>query len=142
MTPAKLKHKNKDRVTTTLPPGGVKLSYYPWIFAALFSLLFLPCLPPRLAAQTLTEGFKKIPIDVNGIPFNQFVAIVQDREGFLWLSTGEELLKYDGYEAKVYRNNPKDSTSLGHPYVRKLYVDTQGELWAGHKKGLSRYKGN
>ncbi|HMP25927.1 MAG TPA: two-component regulator propeller domain-containing protein [Saprospiraceae bacterium] len=111
-----------------------------WIFAALFSFLFLPSLPARLAAQSPAGGFTKIPIEVNGIPFNQFVAIVQDSEGFLWLSTGEELLKYDGYEAKVYRNNPKDPTSLDHNNVRTLYVDAQGALWAGHEKGLSRYK--
>lgn len=104
-----------------------------------FCLAFL-VLPFRSFSQDQELGFKKISIEQNGIPFNQFAAIIQDREGFLWLSTREELLKYDGYEAKVYKNNPEDSTSLGNNNVRKLYVDAQGDLWAGHKKGLSRYR--
>jgi signal transduction histidine kinase/ligand-binding sensor domain-containing protein/CheY-like chemotaxis protein/AraC-like DNA-binding protein len=137
----KLQYKCKARFTPLLF-SSVRLSYDLWIFAAKISLLFLLCLPARLAAQSFPEGFKKVPIEVNGISFNEFRAVVQDREGFLWLSTGNELLKYDGYEAKVFRHNPNDATSLGDPYVRKLYVDTQGALWAGHKKGLSRYKKN
>jgi len=69
-----------------------------WIFAALFCFLFLPCLPTRLAAQSPAEGFKKIPIEVNGIPFNQFVAIVQDREGFLWLRKQRKITSpFDSY---------------------------------------------
>ena len=127
---------------TTFLLNSIKLKYYLWRFATKFSLLSLLCLPTHLAAQSPTEGFKKIPIEVNGIPINHCGAIAQDREGFLWLSAGEELLKYDGYEAKVYQNNPKDATSLAHNDVSELYVDAQGELWAGHKKGLSRYKKN
>ncbi|MEZ5039164.1 MAG: ATP-binding protein [Saprospiraceae bacterium] len=113
-------------------------------FALIFivSYLIFLALPYRSFAQDQEFGFQKVPIEVNGIPFTQFVAIVQDQEGFLWLSTGEELLKYDGYEVEVYKHSLEDSTSLSDNMVGKLYVDTQGDLWVGHNIGLSRYKKN
>jgi len=67
---------------------------------------------------------------------------VQDQEGFLWLSTNQELLKFDGYEVEIYRHDPEDSTSLTGNHVGKLFVDTEGNLWAGNTKGLSRYRPN
>jgi len=67
---------------------------------------------------------------------------VQDQEGFLWLSTNKELLKFDGYEVEIYRHDPEDTTSLADNNIGKLFVDTGGNLWAGHTKGLSRYNPN
>lgn len=102
-----------------------------------FLLVFL--LPSLLGAQVNVEDFKKIPIEDNGVPFNQFVAIVQDKEGFLWLSTYDELLRYDGYNVKIYKNNAADPSSLADNQVEKLFVDSHGDLWAGTGQGLSRF---
>lgn len=112
-------------------------------FVCLFVFLplaFLVLPDVRCFAQGQEFGFQKVPIEVNGIPFTQFISIIQDQEGFLWLSTGQELLKYDGYEVEIYKHNPEDSTSLGGQDVVKMHIDAEGYLWAGHKKGLSRYE--
>ena len=44
--------------------------------------------------------------------FNPFETIFQDKYGFLWFGTTDGLNRYDGYEFKVYKNIPGDSTSL------------------------------
>ena len=67
------------------------------------------------------------------------VAIAQDQEGFIWLSTSLGLAKYDGYEFKIYRSIPGDSTSLLGGWMNSLFVDYTGDLWVGSKLGLSRY---
>lgn len=67
-------------------------------FVSLFGFLplaFLVLPDVRCFAQGQEFGFQKVPIEVNGIPFTQFISIIQDQEGFLWLSTGQELLKYE-----------------------------------------------
>ncbi len=90
-------------------------------------------------SQSSTESFVNVPIEANGVPFSQFVAIAQDSEGFLWLSTYENLLKYDGYEVEVHGYNPEDSTSLAGDRIGALFLDSRGTLWVGHNRGVSRY---
>jgi ligand-binding sensor domain-containing protein/signal transduction histidine kinase len=65
--------------------------------------------------------------------------IYQDRYGFLWLATQEGLNRYDGYEFRVYKNNPSDSTSLSHSWTWHIQEDTLGYLWVGCWIGLNRY---
>jgi signal transduction histidine kinase/CheY-like chemotaxis protein/AraC-like DNA-binding protein/ligand-binding sensor domain-containing protein len=39
--------------------------------------------------------------------------MAQDDDGFLWFSTSNGLNRYDGYEFRVFRNDPYDSLSIG-----------------------------
>jgi signal transduction histidine kinase/DNA-binding response OmpR family regulator/ligand-binding sensor domain-containing protein len=71
----------------------------------------------------------------DGLPTNQIRSnVVRDRQGFAWFSTSNGLVRYDGYECKVY---PEFS------YKREaiiLDVDTKGRLWIGtFGAGLSLY---
>jgi hypothetical protein len=38
--------------------------------------------------------------------------MAQDDDGFLWFSTSNGLNRYDGYEFRVFRNDPYDSLSI------------------------------
>ena len=42
----------------------------------------------------------------DGLSQDRVFAIMQDRLGFMWLSTGEGLNRYDGHSFVVYKNNP------------------------------------
>lgn len=86
-------------------------------------------------------NFDKIPIEIDGVPYNSnVVAITQDHIGFLWLATASGLIKYDGYQFKIYKNIPGDSKSLINDFTESLYVDYTGDLWIGTAYGLSRYE--
>ena len=91
------------------------------------------------SAQSNNLKFQKVLLEVNGISYNTIAAITQDKEGYLWISTNEGVVRYDGYESKMYQHNPKDSTSIGHDVIEALYVDETGTLWAATIEGLSRY---
>jgi len=92
------------------------------------------------SAQSNHLKFQKVQLEINGVPYNTVAAITQDKEGYLWISTNEEgVIRYDGYESKMYLHNPKDSTAIGHNKVQDLYVDETGILWAATIVGLSRY---
>lgn len=64
---------------------------------------------------------------------------LQDTLGFIWLGTKDGLNRYDGNSFKVFRNEPEDSTTIGNGYIRCLYKDRQGRMFAGTQRGLYQY---
>lgn len=76
----------------------------------------------------------------DGLSQSRILAIVQDREGFVWFGTGEGLCRFDGFDFKVFQNEPDDPTSLPHGMINDLLLDRQGHLWVGSLWGLSRYE--
>ena len=75
----------------------------------------------------------------NGLPNPTVYALLQDKYGFLWIATGDGLCRYDGYEFKVYKNNPNDSTSLPSNTVLSLIEDSEGNLWIGGIGVFAKY---
>ena len=67
----------------------------------------------------------------NGLPNPTVYDVLQDKYGFLWIATGDGLCRYDGYEFKVYKNNPNDSTSLPSNSLLSIVEDQEGDLWIG-----------
>src|SRR5687768_10650503 len=53
-------------------------------------------------------------------------AMVQDSSGFIWLATHDGLMKYDGHHFTTYRNDSRDSFSIGGNFVTKLMIDRKG----------------
>jgi signal transduction histidine kinase/ligand-binding sensor domain-containing protein/DNA-binding response OmpR family regulator len=75
-----------------------------------------------------------------GLSSNNQRCITQDKEGFIWIGTGDGLDRFDGYSFKVYRRNPDDPASLRSNIINRLYTDSKGILWVGtYQGGLSRY---
>jgi signal transduction histidine kinase/ligand-binding sensor domain-containing protein/CheY-like chemotaxis protein len=74
-----------------------------------------------------------------GLSNHSVQGIAQDRDGFLWLGTGDGLNRYDGDRCRVYRSREGDPTSLTHNLVSQVLVDRKGRLWVGTQRGLNRY---
>ncbi len=67
-------------------------------------------------------------------------AITQDPVGFIWMGTDNGLLRYDGYDFKIYRWKKDDDTSLVNDIVNALAYDhAQNKLYVGTDKGISEY---
>ena len=62
--------------------------------------------------------------------------MMQDRRGFLWISTQGGLHRYDGYVFTVYKYVPGDTTTLNHSIVWTLLVDRDDRLWVGTADGM------
>jgi len=67
----------------------------------------------------------------DGLSQSTVKAICQDRDGFMWFGTDIGLNRFDGYDFKLYVNNPEDSTSLPSNYVTEIYEDHLGMFWVG-----------
>ena len=75
-----------------------------------------------------------------GLSSNNQRCIIQDKEGFIWIGTGDGLNRFDGRTFKVYRKIQGDTSSLRSNIINCLYTDSKGILWVGtFQGGLSRY---
>jgi ligand-binding sensor domain-containing protein len=64
-----------------------------------------------MLAQPTNEKVKFSRVEANAELSNSKVnCILQDSKGFLWVGTEDGLNRFDGYEFKVYRNIPEDTT--------------------------------
>jgi len=66
-------------------------------------------------------------------------AFIQDSDGFLWFGLQGGLVKYDGYEQKIYKAG---NNSLSNDFILMLYEDSDDLLWIGTKGGLNVYDKN
>ena len=84
-------------------------------------------------------SFQRVPIPQD-VPAHLCSAIAQDHEGLLWFGTQGGLVRYDGYEFRVFRSNAGDQSTIAGNYVRALLVASDGRLWIGtFSGGLSVY---
>jgi len=89
-------------------------------------------------AQTPNLKFKHINIG-DGLSNSTVETIYQDSKGFIWFGTRDGLNKYDGYQFKVFRNDPNDPKSISDNYINCICEDAQHHLWIGTAKGLNRF---
>ncbi len=99
---------------------------------AKFLLLWL-LFPLQIIAQDIR--FKHLN-DNNGLSQNLVLSIVQDQEGFMWFGTKDGLNKYDGYQFKVYQNEPNNPNSISSNYITELFMDRNGKLLVGTENGI------
>ncbi|GAA4401107.1 hypothetical protein GCM10023187_14940 [Nibrella viscosa] len=90
--------------------------------------------------------FGQIPIlfdqltTADGLPENAGYAMLQDRQGFVWLATRDGLVRYDGINMIIYRNNPNDPFSYKGHFTHALKEDSAGDIWIGSDHGLTRFE--
>lgn len=74
-----------------------------------------------------------------GLSNKMVLCTVQDTTGFMWFGTAEGLNRYDGYEFRVFRHIPADTSSVSSSWINCLHITRSGELWVGTEKGLNIY---
>lgn len=74
----------------------------------------------------------------NGLPTSMIHCVAQDETGFIWLGTYTGLYRYDGYEARPYKNDASRPMLMPVGEVPALLADQQGSLWIGTQEGLCR----
>jgi len=55
------------------------------------------------------------------------------------MGTYDGLNRYDGYQFKIFRNKPGDSSSIPHNYIYTIHEDVSGNLWVGTGQGIAVY---
>jgi diguanylate cyclase (GGDEF)-like protein len=82
--------------------------------------------------------FERVNIG-EGLTVNRGRVILQDSGGFLWFGTTDGLARYDGYDVKIFRNDPSDINSLSDNFITSIIEDSQGNLWVGTNRGLNLF---
>ena len=77
----------------------------------------------KYAYQQLTES--------QGLSQNFVYGLTQDARGFLWISTGAGVTRYDGYEMKRFSTHD----SLSADFITADYKTASGNLIFGHNNG-------
>lgn len=91
--------------------------FFPYI-ALVVTFLMLPALS---YAQ-----YSQYNLNVNnGLPSNHVYYVLKDKEGYLWISTDKGVVKYNGYEFKLFdRSVGMDNDDIWH-----LYEDKKQRIW-------------
>ncbi|MFZ0456291.1 MAG: two-component regulator propeller domain-containing protein [Ignavibacteriaceae bacterium] len=111
----------------------------------LISLIIIVCTPvilfPQESSLEQADRINYVHIlSEDGLSQNTVHSIIQDKEGFIWFATEDGLNKYDGYNFKVYKNNPLEKNSIPDNFIWTIYEDRSGTLWVGtNNKGLCRF---
>ena len=100
------------------------MRYNSWIIpiAIICGLFFIT--GPSHAYILPTETYT----DEDGLPGSNFLSMLQDSKGFIWLGTKEGLNRYDGYSVVAYRNDPYEPSSLSSNTVTTIFEDRDGAL--------------
>lgn len=76
----------------------------------------------------------------NGLPNDKFWKIFQDSKDFIWISTHNGLVKWDGVTRKIFMPNRADYTSILGTSIMDIIEDKDGYIWfLVHNRGLSRF---
>jgi signal transduction histidine kinase/ligand-binding sensor domain-containing protein len=105
---------------------------------------FLLILLMRLSFIGLAQGietkeyhFNRISIK-NGLPEEVITTMLQDKYGYMWIGTQAGLVRYNGYETKVYQFGEADPN---HSSINYIFEDRAGNMWVGTWiNGLYLYK--
>ncbi len=105
-----------------------------WLFRV------LACSVTALSALSQPRNlvFERISL-AQGLSQDIVKTILQDHQGFLWFGTEDGLNRYDGYSVRVYKHDPRDSTTLAFNTINDLYEDSRDRLWIGTDNGLDLY---
>ncbi len=132
-----------------------------FLWSVLFTIPLVSCLSTGTSSIATSVPVQPTPVFVNpiyqhpepwstirfnslnvedGLSQSTVRAIIQDRQGFLWIGTEDGLNRYDGFNFKTYRPDPDDPASLTDRYILDLYEDSEGYLWVATRQGgLNKY---
>ena len=99
-------------------------------FVALFNSATADALDPRKA---ITQYSHQVWQAREGLPQNSIHAMLQTRDGYLWLGTQEGLVRFDGVQFTVFDRS--NTPWLRSNYVQALLEDRDGGLWIGTNGG-------
>ena len=88
-------------------------------------LFFFSFLSGLIQAQEYTFDVQHINVE-EGLPDRRVLNVLQDKKGFIWVSTPGAISRYDGYQFKTYN---ADFLKIRENTGVKFAIDQQNNLW-------------
>ena len=66
------------------------------------------------------------------------LSVTRSSQGFLWLGTHSGIARFDGYESKIYLDDPAEPTAALTNQASMMIEDPAGVLWVATPGGLKR----
>lgn len=90
------------------------------------------------SAQSGPVQFSQMDLS-DGLSHNQVNAILKDHKGFMWFGTLSGLNRYDGQVMKVFKHNPRDTTSIIDNFITSIYELPGNKLYLETRSGANIY---
>ena len=102
----------------------------------LLLIVFQTCIIPCNAQAPKTRINIQLLGPEQGLPSRNTRSLSQDGRGFMWVGTGQDLWRYDGY---TFQNLTGILTSsIGGPtLINQIRTDAGGNIWVAHNNGIS-----
>jgi ligand-binding sensor domain-containing protein/signal transduction histidine kinase len=107
------------------------------VLACLLLLVALPVRALEPSTPVASYGRQSWGME-NGLPQNTVQALLQTRDGFLWIGTEVGLVRFDGNNFTTFDKN--STPALPGNDIRCLLETKDGALWIGTSDGLARFK--
>ncbi|WP_158512915.1 ligand-binding sensor domain-containing protein [Flavisolibacter tropicus] len=91
-------------------------------------LLFIAVPLTLLGQQARQYSFKHFST-LNGLVSNSANAIVQDREGYIWIATTHGLQRYDGNTFLTFKSTEGNTSAIPSTNIVSLFTDQKNRLW-------------
>jgi PAS domain S-box-containing protein len=91
------------------------------------------------ASRSLLQLAQERWSTAQGLPQDTVQAILQTRDGYVWIGTQEGLVRFDGHQFTVF--DRQNTPAIAHNNVVALCQTRDGALWAATSRGLVRYAG-
>lgn len=91
-------------------------------------------------AQTAAEP-RLQSVRADAIPRDVVATLAQDRAGFLWIATGDGVVRYDGHRFRVQERDAAAPVRRSLGWVRAMLATRDGRVWFGTEvDGLAVYE--
>jgi signal transduction histidine kinase/ligand-binding sensor domain-containing protein len=112
-----------------------ELSFRAFIRRGCCALLLWALSPAVLSGATLTahNHVTRVWQLENGLPENNVTAVVQTRDGYIWLGTRNGLARFDGARFTIFDSS--NTPEMESRHVTCLFEARDGALWIGHETG-------
>lgn len=101
------------------------------VFGFLLPVINLLATPPNFIVRSWYAE--------DGLPQNAVTAVVQTRDGYLWIGTYTGLVRFDGVRFVVFNDN--NTPALKNNRITSLFAEANGTLWIGHETGdVTRFR--
>lgn len=101
-------------------------------------LIWFLVIPFAVSAQVSSSQFRSISVN-EGLSQNSVYCTMQDRQGFIWMGTGDGLNRFDGKKIKIFRPKENDTSGFFLPGTiinSNILEDRFDQLWFSTNKGL------